>query len=103
RKETATGSPGAALPQTCTGRSRWITIWLERILGKVTCADTTRDGNKRITGMIDIRTEASHFLKIDRSRTQPVRLFFRKRTLTEWVCVSHQTIRRRDFQTQLVP
>src|SRR5271163_1187504 len=36
RKVTETFSPGEAKPQTWTGRSRWTTMWLARMAGRVT-------------------------------------------------------------------
>src|ERR1035441_10342197 len=46
RKVTLTSSPGAAMPQTWTGKSRWMTMWSVRILGRVTWAERNVEGKR---------------------------------------------------------
>src|SRR5258708_27239570 len=83
RKEKATGCPGAAVPHTCTGRSRWTTIWLERTLGKVTCGEQATEESKRKAETSEMRTEASRCGVGPKFENALALTFFGKRTLTE--------------------
>ena len=50
RKLTLTASPAPAIPHTCTGKSRWTTMWLANTFGSVTCAlaDVAATTNKTV-------------------------------------------------------
>jgi hypothetical protein len=51
RKLTEMGSLGAAMPQTWTGRSRWMTMWLENTVGRATWPRAVKDASGNTNGM----------------------------------------------------
>ena len=89
RKVTVTSSSRRRHPQTCTGRSRWITMWLVRILGRVTCADKAAPGKRtrskseskfqgspqhQILRLASGRSESSNFPERERYQSCPCRV-----------------------------